>query len=75
MSNMSYCRFSNTSLDLRDCVDAMDEAYTLSDMDLSADELRSMKWMRGLCERFLDNLNRLQALEEETKKAVDTSPD
>ena len=25
MSNMSYCRFRNTLLDLRDCYDCMDE--------------------------------------------------
>lgn len=60
MSNMSYCRFQNTSMDLRDCVNEMDEAYTLRDMDLSREELESMKWMRELCERFLANSERLQ---------------
>ena len=64
MANMSYCRFENTSQDLRDCVNEMDEAYTLSDMDLSADELEAMKWMRTLCKRFLANLERLENAED-----------
>jgi hypothetical protein len=28
MSNMSYCRFQNTSRDLADCQEAMDETAT-----------------------------------------------
>lgn len=63
MSNMSYCRFENTSNDLRDCVDAMEEAYDLPEMDLSTSELRSMKYMRELCERFLEEHDRLLASE------------
>jgi len=63
MSNMSYCRFQNTSNDLRDCVDAMEEAYDLPEMDLSREELQSMKWMRELCERFLENSERLMNAE------------
>lgn len=64
MANMSYCRFQNTSQDLRDCVTEMDEAYTFSDMDLSRDELEAMKWMKELCERFLDNIERLENAED-----------
>ena len=64
MANMSYCRFQNTSQDLRDCVMELDDAYTLSDMDLSAEELEAMKWMRTLCEQFLDNMERLENAEE-----------
>ena len=73
MSNMSYCRFSNTSQDLRDCVNAMDEAYNLRDMDLSSDELHSMKWMRKLCNEFLANLERLENAEDfyEEEEEVD----
>ena len=63
MANMSYCRFQNTSQDLRDCAVEMEEAYTLSDMDLSSEELEAMKWMRELCERFLDNFERLENAE------------
>ena len=65
MSNMSYCRFQNTSMDLRDCVDAMQEAYDLPEMDLSREELQSLKWMRELCERFLEESERLLNAESE----------
>ena len=34
MSNMSYCRFENTSNDLEDCVGAMAEAKTMKEMGL-----------------------------------------
>lgn len=65
MANMSYCRFSNTSGDLRDCVDAMEEAYDLAELDLSREELQSLKWMRDLCEKFLEESDRLLAAESE----------
>lgn len=59
MSNMSYCRFQNTNLDLRDCVQEMDEAYNIKDMELSEDEARAMKFMYSLCEQFIENFDRL----------------
>lgn len=60
MSNMSYCKFSNTLLDLRDCVETLQENDNLGDMDLSEDELTSLKYMYNLCERFMDNVDRLK---------------
>jgi len=64
MSNMSYCRFENTSRDLRDCVDAMEEAYTVDELDLSQSELVSMNRMRVLCQEFLDQYERLEGMME-----------
>ena len=58
MSNMSYCRFQNTFLDFRDCVQEMDEAYNIKDMELSEDEARAMKQMYSWCERYIENLDR-----------------
>jgi hypothetical protein len=63
MANMSYCMFENTSNDLRQCTSAMEEAYDLPELDLSKDELRSMKYMRSLCEKFLEESDRLLAAE------------
>ena len=40
MSNMSYCRFQNTSMDLGDCVDALENHW---DIDLSADEINGLE--------------------------------
>ena len=71
MANMSYCMFENTSRDLRDCTTAMEEACDMSELDLSKDELRSMKWMRDLCEKFLEESDRLMQAEEE----ADGQPD
>lgn len=65
MANMSYCMFENTSNDLRDCVDAMEEACDMADLDLSKSELSSLKYMRQLCERFLEESDRLLNAESE----------
>jgi hypothetical protein len=65
MPNMSYCRFQNTSQDLRDCVDVLQEAYDLPELDLSREELSSLKWMRELCEQFLEESERLLNAESE----------
>ena len=49
MSNMSYCRFNNTEIDLTDCIDALENGEIES-----KSEFQSMKNMVELCERFLD---------------------
>jgi len=43
MSNMSYCRFQNTVLDLRDCQENMDDG------DLSPEEKRARKRLIKIC--------------------------
>lgn len=53
MSNMSYCRFENTSNDLQDCINAMDEAATVADLDLSSYEEAAFDRMAEQCQRFL----------------------
>ena len=37
---MSYCRFQNTSMDLGDCVDALENHW---DLDLSTDEINGLE--------------------------------
>jgi len=59
MSNMSYCRFGNTSNDLRDCVHAMEESVSLDELGLSSSEQQSMEMMAELCTRFIEEYNRL----------------
>jgi hypothetical protein len=44
--NMSYCRFQNTLMDLRDCQEAMD------DRDLSEDEAWARKALIEVCWRI-----------------------
>ena len=65
MANMSYCRFQNTELDLRDCVNALGEAYELEEVDLSNDEQRAMNRMKQLCEDFLAEVERLEKMSKE----------
>jgi hypothetical protein len=43
MGNMNYCRFENTSHDLQDCLDHMDES------DLGESEIRARKHIIVLC--------------------------
>jgi len=48
MSNMSYCRFRNTSLDLADCKDALEEILSGDAEPLSLEELRAAKRLARL---------------------------
>ena len=61
--NMNYCMFENTATDLRQCIESMDEAETLSELELSRDEKRSYDLMREFCQNFLDIANRLDHAE------------
>ena len=65
MANMQYCRFENTSNDLRDCVRAMEEVYTMGELDLSASERDAMQYMKSLCKQFLEEAERLEYASEE----------
>ena len=59
MSNMSYCRFENTSNDLRDCLEAMQELINNEGVDehgdnLSKTEISAMHDMRPMVEEFIE---------------------
>ena len=60
MSNMSYCRFQNTSNDLRDCVGEMEDNESFGDLKLSREEKEAFEYMRDLCKRFLNEAERLE---------------
>ena len=66
MANMSYCRFQNTSGDLRDCVNALEEGYDFEDLGLGNDEEQAMHRMRMLCEDFVNAYDRLHEMSEES---------
>ena len=61
--NMSYCMFQNTATDLRQCLEAMDAAETISELDLSRTEKRSYDLMREFCQNFVDIAHRLDSIE------------
>lgn len=70
MGNMSYCRFTNTVQDLRDCYDNMD------DDDLSRAEARARIQLVRLCKRISDNYgDDLEAMEAELKMPTSRSAD
>ena len=63
MSNMSYCRFQNTSLDLGDCVDALENSW---DLDLSTDEANGL-------ENLLADSHRIVEMEDTINEIIDKS--
>lgn len=50
MSNMSYCRFENTLVDLRDCVNALGE----DGIPIGEYEKVACEKMRELCKRYIE---------------------
>lgn len=56
MSNMSYCRFENTLADMKDCLNAIEEAGGISNYirneDPSAYELQAMTAMIEVAEEL-----------------------
>jgi len=63
--NMSYCMFENTMRDMRQCLEAMDEAETLKELDLSRTEKNSYILLREFCQNFLDIAERLDETEND----------
>ena len=61
MSNMSYCRFQNTSIDLGDCVDALENSW---DLDLSTDEANGL-------ENLLADAHTIVEMEDTINEVID----
>jgi hypothetical protein len=61
--NMSYCMFENTMRDMRQCLETMDEAETLKELDMSMREMNSYILLREFCQNFLDIAERLDGTE------------
>ena len=56
MSNMSYCRFENTSKDLQDCYDSLTDKGM---DDLSESERKCCKELISLCADIVDEFSDL----------------
>ena len=52
MSNMSYCRYHNTLIDLRDCADHIHDDNT----DLAISEVAARKKLIELCEMIVEEV-------------------
>lgn len=67
MPSMSYCKFENTEIDMRQCVEAMEDAASLEELEMDSYEKQAFERLYRLCYRFLDEAKRLkeeQYLEE-----------
>jgi hypothetical protein len=67
MSNMSYCRFENTSGDLKDCIYAVEEAMEKGtnlarflDKLSSKEERQAFVRMQDQCVKFLELVDELE---------------
>ena len=59
MPNMSYCRFRNTLLDLKDCYDYLVGDEEVDD-DISDEELRAKKQLIDLCRDITERVDYLE---------------
>jgi hypothetical protein len=64
MGSMSYCLFENTLSELGRCVDRMNEASSVKDLDMNEYEKRSFYAMFHTCREFLAEHERLLTGEE-----------
>jgi hypothetical protein len=57
MANMSYCRFTNTLEDLKDCAEVLEEVDGFESFieDLSREEAASLKKLVALCKLIADD--------------------
>lgn len=59
MSSMSYCRFENTLSDLGACVEAMEKAKTIADLEMNEHERAAFNVMWRYCRDYLAEHERL----------------
>jgi exonuclease VII small subunit len=59
MSSMSYCLFENTASELGRCVERMEEANSITDLDFSQYEKAAFYEMWRTCRDFLAEHERL----------------
>jgi len=65
MSNMSYCRFENTSRDLQDCVEAINNGET---NELNSYEIDGLANILDLAEEIIDNQEYIQKIIDKQNK-------
>ena len=59
MPSMTYCMFENTEGELSQCVEAMEQAENIDELDMSDYERASFNRMWRLCRTFLADHERL----------------
>jgi hypothetical protein len=53
MTNMSYCRFRNTLIDLQDCAEELETMYDNGYCDLDQEEIQAAIHLIEQCENIL----------------------
>ena len=66
MSNMSYCRFQNTSMDLADCLDALENHWDMD--DLSTDEINGLENLLADARNIVDMEDTIWEIIEKARK-------
>ncbi len=59
MPSMSYCMFENTASEMGQCLEAMEEAESIEDLDLNEYEKAAFFAMFRICRDFLAEHERL----------------
>ena len=59
MPSMTYCMFENTEGELNQCVEAMEQAENIGELDMSEYEWQAFSRMFRLCRTFLAEHERL----------------
>ncbi len=60
MPSMSYCKFENTSIDLSQCVTAMENARDVDGLDLNSYEQDAYLEMYALCKAYISEFERIE---------------
>ena len=67
MANISYCRFQNTSIDLADCLDALENHW---DLDLSIDEVNGLESLLADAKELVWMEDTINEVIEKTRKSL-----
>ena len=66
MANMSYCMYSNTYGDLKDCVTRLEEdGYEAVERESNEEERMFMRLMLKLCRRYIEAMEDMPAVVDE----------
>ena len=63
MGNMSYCRFENTQMDMRDCLNALEDGLDVE--ELSSYEIDALRGFADTAQAIVDYQQRIENVIEE----------
>ena len=64
MASMQYCMFENTVLEMQQILNAMTEAESWNDLDLSEYESRAKETLFDLCQNYIEAYNHFSDVAE-----------